>query len=904
MKTRLALLAVVLAVSTLSWTTATVEPQEGQGRETDWEKVHAAMSQGLPQTAIEHLQPIIDRALQDENFPEAIRAIAMKIVLEGSIQGNKTEERIARMETAISEAPDAMKPVMEAILAHWYWHYFHNNRWRFVQRTATAASPGEDMTTWDLSRILAEIDKQFTRALSAEERLKTIPVSDYAELLVEGTMPDAYRPTLYDFLAYEALSFYSSGEQAAAKAEDAFDLRADSPIFDSVTAFIEWDPETTDTDSLTLKAIRLYQNLLRFHMEDGDPSALLDTDLLRLRFGYNQAFGEEKSSRYKTALERFAGEWGDHETSARALFEWASVLEEEGELSQARELARRGEEAFPDSVGGAQCYDLIRRIEAKSYSVSTERVWNEPWPSLDVRYRNITKIHFRAVKFDWRERLRDRYRPEQLNQEDRIALLAREPEQEWSAELPATEDYRERVEPLPAPEDLPPGFYFLIASHDPDFTDSDNQVSFTDFWVSELALVMRSHWGEDRIEGFVLSAVEGEPVAGARVQAWLRERNGRFSAGPSATTDDNGLFSLRSGAERGFLLYATHGDRELSASNEYYARVYNDRVGPFEQTIFFTDRSLYRPGQTIRYKGLCVRIDQEEDDYDVVSNRSLTVTFHDSNGQEIERQNHRTNDYGSFSGSFTAPVDRLMGPMTIHGPNGQTGFNVEEYKRPKFQVTLGPPATAAKLSSSVHLEGRATAYTGAAVGGAKIRYRVVREVRYPIWWQWAYWWFPPRPQESQEIEHGTSLTAADGTFPIEFVAKPDPSVPEEDEPTFQFTVYADVTDTTGETRSARRSVNVGYTALQASMTADEWLTEDAPVELSIRTESLDGEGRSAEGSIKIHRLEPPDTVHRARLVSPYPIFTGAKRRASRARSFRSQLVAPGRRRRRSAIHHG
>ncbi len=238
--------------------------------------------------------------------------------------------------------------------------------------------------------------------------MKTIAVADYDRLLSKGTMPDAYRPTLYDFLAHEALSFYSSGEQAAAKAEDAFDLQADSPIFEPIQAFLDWDIETiavADTDSLTVKAIRLYQNLLEFHRNDDDPSALLDVDLLRLRFGYNHAFGEEKSARYKDALERFADEWRGHEISASALFHWAGVLQQEGERVEARQLALRGEQAFPDSVGGRQCYNLIQQIEAKSVDVTTERVWNDPWPTLDVRYRNVTKIYFRAVKHDWLERL-------------------------------------------------------------------------------------------------------------------------------------------------------------------------------------------------------------------------------------------------------------------------------------------------------------------------------------------------------------------------------------------------------------------------------------------------------------------------------------------------------------------
>src|SRR5205085_4801976 len=140
-----------------------------------------------------------------------------------------------------------------------------------------------------------------------------------------------------------------------------------------------------------------------------------------------------------------------------------------------------------------------------------------------------------------------------------------------------------------------------------------------------------------------------------------------------------------------------------------------------------------------------------------ISGRSVKVIFQDVNGKEISRQAVKTNDYGSFSGSFTAPRDRLAGRMIIRTegqPNGMAQFNVEEYKRPKFQVTVEAPKVAAKLNDKVSVQGKATAYTGAAVNDANVRFRVVREVRYPIWWGYRYWWNPQPNRGSQEILHG------------------------------------------------------------------------------------------------------------------------------------------------------
>jgi hypothetical protein len=156
-----------------------------------------------------------------------------------------------------------------------------------------------------------------------------------------------------------------------------------------------------------------------------------------------------------------------------------------------------------------------------------------------------------------------------------------------------------------------------------------------------------------------------------------------------------------------------------------------------------------------------------------------------------------------------------------------------------------------------------------------VKYRVVREVRWPYWWGWYSWRTPQAQQGSQEIAHGTARTETDGTFQIEFTARPDPSVSEKDEASFSFSIHADVTDTTGETRSAQRGVNVGFTALQASLSADEWQTEDKTAIMNVRTTTLDWEPQTAEGVVKIYRLKEPAQVQRALLGGGYNRWGGA-----------------------------
>ncbi|MEM7392483.1 MAG: MG2 domain-containing protein, partial [Verrucomicrobiota bacterium] len=777
---------------------------EAASRKSLWKDVAKANQEGRPKTAITHLEAIVKSALADQEYPEAIRAIGQRISLEGTIQGNKAEERMVRLEEEIEEAPEAMKPMMQAILANWYWHYFQNNRWRFLDRTATAAAPGDDFQTWDLPRLFEEIDRRFTEALAAEASLKKIKVADFSDLLTKGTLSDAYRPTVWDFMVHNALAFYQSGEQAGSKAMDAFDLMADSPIFADAKTFMNWKIETTDTNSVTVKAVQLYQQLLRFHEKDHKPTAFIDADLLRLKFGFNAAFGEDKSERYLAALKRFINEWADEPIAARALHAWASELVSQGNMLEAHAVAKRGLKTHAKTVGGSACHNLIQQIESKEAQIRTERVWNKAGVQIQVDYRNVDKIYFRLYEYDWLEQLKHvRYRPDRLENREYLALLKQKPLRTWSADLPETTNYVRRTENLDAPDDLEPGFYFLFASHDARFRKKNNQVSFTELWVSDLALIMRNRDHFDNMEGFVLDAISGEPIEGATIRTWFYGNN-RPEPHIEVKTDAKGLFQFAPKQHRGHIVMAEHKGQRLVTRDDRYHQQLGRHPRTFEKTVFFTDRSLYRPGQTIRYKGICVKARQDKDEYQVLKDRSLKVVFLDVNRKQIAEQRLRSNDYGSFSGSFTAPRDRLMGPMSIEirgGPGGQAAVRVEEYKRPKFFVTLDKPDEPARLNEEVILKGVATAYTGASISNAKGRYRVVREVNWPVWWGWYYWWLPPRDNQSREIDHGPLQTGPDGRFEITFNARPDPSATEKDEPTFRYAVHVDITDTSGETRT-------------------------------------------------------------------------------------------------------
>lgn len=845
-----------------------------------WLQVEQAEQKSLPKSAIESLQKIYDSALTDQDFPEAIRALAKKYFLEGNINQPMIPFVIRKLSAEMDGLPADVQPVMKTILANWFYTYYQQNRWRFAQRSQTGQPPSEDFETWDLPRLLGQIDTLFTAALESAEQLKTIPIAQYDELILKGNVSDEHRPTLFDFIAFQALDFYSLDEQVI-RQQGAFDLRADGPIFSPVDQFLAWEIETPDDDSFLVHAVKLYQDLLQFHQDDENRTASLDADLHRLQFGYVAAVGSEKDARYKSTLQQFIDSHGDHPLAATALASLASVLQGENELVKAHALASQGYARHADSPGGRQCYNLIQQIEARELNASTERVWNSAGPMIDVTYRNIDKIHFRLIEFDYQNwRWGERNRPENLAQEERDSILRRKPIAEWSNDLPKTADYRQRLQRLPVKLDAKPGCYLLLASQRADFSEQDNVVSVAEVWVSDLAVVVRNEQGSANVSGQVMHAITGNPIAGANVSvsAWVQDgRNSKSVKVQEVTTDESGIFQVPGRQQYQHLIYVRHEGQSFGLVDTNYKYRYVDPKGTNRQTIFFTDRSLYRPGQTVQFKGICLTSNRATNQYSTIANQNLTVVLKDVNNQEVERRAFRCNEFGSFSGSFTAPRDRATGQMRLEvegRPPGSSWFRVEEYKRPKFLVEVPKPEQEFRLNERVKVNGKAVAYTGAAIDGAKVAWRVVRQVRYPEWWMWRCWYCPPTTGQSQEIAHGVTETAVDGSFNIDFEALPDLSVDRASEPVFTFTIHADVTDSAGETRSASQSIRIGYTSLQASLVCDNWQTADKPVSIELTASTLDGTGQETTGSLKIHRLVGPDQVQRAELQNNRQLYWG------------------------------
>ena len=390
-----------LILSTVAGTILNTQPSNNpDDRDALWKQVEQAQSKGLPKSAAKLLTQIYDSAVADKEFAEATKAICYQIRVEGQINQPAMPYSIRKLQAELPKLHPEVQPLANVIQAHWFLSYYYQNRWQIQQRSQTAQSPSDDFETWDSARLLDEVDKLLQASLANSDKLKELPIAQFDKLLDKGTMPDTYQPTLYDFIAHHAAQFYSLDEQIV-RAQDNFELTADSPIFADTKSFLEWQPKS-ESKSPTLRAISIYQDLLKFHADDKDPTAKLYADLQRIRLGARVGVGDDDGSRNRAALQRFADQNVKHEISAIALAFQAQSWQSNDDLVKAREVATVGMQRFPETVGGRRCFNLIQQIEQPRLTLVAEQIWNGDEVEIQATHANLSEVNFRLIPFDYR----------------------------------------------------------------------------------------------------------------------------------------------------------------------------------------------------------------------------------------------------------------------------------------------------------------------------------------------------------------------------------------------------------------------------------------------------------------------------------------------------------------------
>ena len=848
--------------------------------ESLWAQVKEHESKGLPKSALETVQIIYKKAKEEKNKGQFLKAVIHIMKYNVYLVEDDYVVALDDLNRIAGEADEPMKQFVHSMIAEIYWGYYSANRWKFQNRTFTTDFKNEDIRTWDLKTLTDKVFKHYLLSVQNPSLLKGETKNEFEEVIYSYGNSEKQRPTLYDFLAHRAVDYFMNTEPDIAKPAYTFSL--DNPkYFGTAEEFIALDVATRDSMSSKFYATKILQELTSMHVNDASPEAFIEVELKRLNFVKTYFNGDYADSLYYAALEKLSKRHEGSEAAAEVFYLMANqhslnatkyqptVSDRyKNEYNIALEICESVIKKYPKSFGAQQCSSLKISINQKTLSVSSEQTAVPDKPSqFLITSRNLKKVHVRLLKLDW-----DFERKDASDQEELMKKYVKmTPIKSWEQNLQDDGDHQNHSMEI-ALDALPLGYYVAIVSDDPSFSLKNNAIAYTGIGVSNLSYTYRRN-SDESYDVQVFHRESGVPLSNVKAQIFYREynytlRKYQIKNGESYTTDANGAFKITSSKDYRYfyidLQYEKDRMNTLYSFYQYRHYEYNDAR---TTTHFFTDRGIYRPGQTIYFKGM--RIYSNGDERTLQTKSPVTVTLYDHNYQKVASLDLETNDYGTFSGTFTAPMGVLNGSMHITDGYGTKYIRVEEYKRPKFEVTFNPVEGTFKLGDKVKVKGLAKAYAGSVVDGAKVKYRVVRSASFPYWcyWRWGY-----RPNSrSLEITHGEIVTNENGNFEVEFESIEDKTVSRKFYPTYTYTVYADVTDINGETHSSTQYVRVGRNAMELSVWIPENFNVDEAGKLKVNTVNLNGVKVNASGSITIHKIKNPEKIFRDR------IFTQADR---------------------------
>ncbi len=856
---------------------------KGGTYEKDWKKVDSLVGLGLSKSALEAVEVIYAKAKTEKNAPQIVKAIIYRLRLVQQFQENDIFNSIYKMNDEIKSSSYPLTPILHSMLADIYQQYYTRNRWKFSQRSQVVNVKMDDISTWDLKTLFDQIIKHHMLALQNSDSLKRTPLNIYDDILVQGTEDGRkLRPTLYDFVAHRALDFLMNEEPDVIRPAYKFELNSEN-YFKSFDVFSKLGITSQDTLSTKYYATRILQGLLAFHANDTNPASLIDDDLIRLHFVRSYATTGINDSLYLAALQSLENRFIKSPSSTEVTYDIAKFYTEkaakyDGRKSEenkwfykkAMEICRIAVTRFPGSFGAQECTALETTIKEKNMAFTVEKanIINKPFRGY-LTYKNVSKLYVRVVPAEF-EKYMHRYNEYYYSDGEKAFLkdyIKTKPVKEWSISVPNDSDYQTHYLEFKVPE-LAAGFYMILISDSASFSlGTYNAVAFQGTWVSNLSFVDRKTTNGG-YEFYVLDRENGSPVKNVTANLWYSQYNYKtrkyeYLKLDSKVSDEQGQFIAT--PLKDYSLFDVElingNDRYRTDDNSLYMYKETPYTQPMEtRTTLFTDRAIYRPGQTIYFKGIMISSDGKKNE--ILPNHASTVTFYDVNSQKIASLDLTTNEYGSYSGTFTAPNGVLNGNMTITDGYGSVTLSVEDYKRPKFEVLFNPVKGSFRLNDSVKVAGTAKAYSGANIDGAQVKYRVVRAASFPYWWY--YWWgyYPSSPE--MEITNGVTTTNDTGGYVINFKAIPDLGIPKSSFPTYTYTVYSDITDINGETHSSQTYVMVAYHSLNLNIDIPEEVNREKTQKFNIATTNTNGTPEPAQGKIEIYKLRESDRIFRSR----------------------------------------
>ena len=783
MKIRYLSLIVLLVMSVFA-------PMQAQTYDNLWKELEVLERKDLPKSVISEAMKIYDKAKAEQNVPQMMKAY------------------LTAMQYRALLTPDSLKVDMNG-LEQWA-----SQTGSMEDKAILYSILGEMTMPADVKKGLGYLQA----SLKDKDRLLLIPVEKLRPMVRVGEASKRYfRDNLYNLLARRAIQIMQQYRwQAAAKANQTNSLPADMTDMDQFVTY-QFVP-VSDCD-LTAAVMQTYQSLLKAYDTETEREGWLLTGIDALNYLYRNFSGNFSNDVCQQELRKWIHTYPAVKTVPEAYLALAQFLQYQNNQVERLRIVREGIAGYPRYEGINQLKNIEKEILNASLSLEIATAYPGEQQSVKVNYKNLTGITLQLYKVNLPVTsavLQNRT----THFESKYARLQRE--EHFS--LKPTTDYLniDTTLTIQAPQ---AGIYFLKAVPDGKKGVSDGTLMN----VTALKTIYRP-LPDGTLELVVVNAVSGQPVSEAEVTIYT-EKGGGYSPQQTYQADKQGTLKLDFLNSNKYWYNAhTAADNAMPILNLWKNDYYYKESKRKEVLQLFTDRSIYRPGQTVYVSGLAYEM--EKDSTRVLADKKYTVSLYDANNNETGKVEVWTNGFGSFSGQFVLPSPCLTGYFSLRAADTSVSFKVEEYKRPTFDVTFEPVKVEYQVGDSIEVAGMAKTFAGAPVQNARVHYNISRS------YAW-FWRFMGRGSARWE---GEAMTDADGKFtvPVHFEIDSD----RRESPLWYYTynIQADVTDGAGETQQANLSLPLGSTSMVLNMdNLPDNLVKEKKLEIKLTAMNLSGE---------------------------------------------------------------
>ncbi|MFO7735415.1 MAG: alpha-2-macroglobulin family protein, partial [bacterium] len=851
--------------------------------EKEWKKHDTFMEKGRERSAYDVVKKIIEKAQKEDNAPQLVKALISSVSFKKKLEDKNFPELIEYFENFVEEADFPAKNVLLSYLAQMYRSYYIRNSYKIMERKKVEGRVPDNIDEWDMETLYDKTKEMFFASLDNPE-LKRIKAGVFDEILEIGTMPRIFRPSLFDILSYRVLDFLIGNDPYSYGFGEQKEPPVSKMLFSLPENFVFTDFSNITEDENYLRILELFKELILHHLKTGNEPATVYANLRRLSFVRKTSGVQDVENLYAVSLERMKKNYNKNREALSLILyhmadyqcsvgdKWHAGADDSFRMGyrKAADICENVVENYSETSGEKKCRQILGQINKKTLSILTEPIVCPGKPSLvKISYRNVNDIHFKLFKIPekWRGSLsRHSLKSVKLLKK----MLEKTPMESWKAELPDDGDMQQHSTEFVIPE-VRSGEYLLAASSSPDFNTENDDFFHLSFTVSQMTFSQRDT-KKGAVEITVSDSCSGHFLPGVSVRV-LNKKYNRKTASFSENeiirgkTDRQGSMLIKKPNCRYCnLLLRLKKDDDILKFDFRAGRVSRKRDKIF--TRFFTDRSIYRPGQTVRFKAVHFsrRFNREPR---LLKNRKITVTFYGSNRKKIDEKTFQTNEFGSFSGEFKLPDNMMTAYALISDSHGSVNIAVEEYKRPEFSVSMSPVKKTYLPGSEIPVEGTVETFSGIPVSAASVSYSVEQSIA-PFMHSWKHirnrGFFGNFIRNKKKlVAHGEVVSGKNGKFNFSFTSESIDISEEDFSMIHRYVVKVRVTDSRGETRKAEKVIRVGNKSMRIVPRMPDTVQRNTPFELSVRAENLNGEVVSASGELEIYRIERNDLMFKKRL---------------------------------------